>query len=71
MLAPQSEANVSRHKCNLNKKTTEGVHARCVVVRKNYRYVQEEEEEEETLLIYTAQGSPFRRKKAVCYQWEP
>ena len=29
------------------------------------------EEEEETLLIYTAQGSPFRRKKAVCYQWEP
>ena len=30
-----------------------------------------EEEEEETLLIYTAQGSPFRRKKAVCYQWEP
>ena len=24
---------------------------------------EEEEEEEETLLIYTAQGSPFRRKK--------
>ena len=25
---------------------------------------EEEEEEEETLLIYTAQGSPFRRKKS-------
>ena len=35
------------------------------------RETQEEEEEEETLLIYTAQGSPFRCKKAVCYQWEP
>ena len=28
-------------------------------------------EEEETLLIYTAQGSPFRCKKLICYQWEP
>ena len=40
MLAPQSEAKVSRHKCNLNKKTTEGVYEGCVGVRKNYRYVQ-------------------------------
>ena len=32
---------------------------------------EEEEEEEEPLLIYTAQGSPFRCKKVVCYQWEP
>jgi len=32
---------------------------------------EEEEEEEEPLLIYTAQGSPFRYKKVVCYQWEP
>ena len=40
MLAPQSEANVSRHKCNLNKNTPKGVYAGCVGVRKNYRYVQ-------------------------------
>ena len=31
----------------------------------------EEEEEEETLLIYTAQGSPFRRKKLSVINGSP
>ena len=35
------------------------------------RETQEEEEEEETLLIYTAQGSPFRRKKLSVINGSP
>ena len=33
--------------------------------------VEEEEEEEEPLLIYTAQGSPFRRKKLSVINGSP
>ena len=32
---------------------------------------EDEEEEEEPLLIYTAQGSPFRCKKLSVIRWEP
>ena len=32
---------------------------------------QEEEEEEEPLLVYTAQGSPFRRKKLSVINGSP
>ena len=32
---------------------------------------EEEEEEEETLLIYTAQGSPFRHKKLSVINGSP
>ena len=32
---------------------------------------EEEEEEEEPLLIYTAQGSPFRRKKLSVINGSP
>ena len=34
-------------------------------------YGEEEEEEEEPLLIYTAQGSPFRRKKLSVINGSP
>ena len=33
--------------------------------------LEEEEEEEEPLLIYTAQGSPFRRKKLSVINGSP
>ena len=36
-----------------------------------YCSVTEEEEEEEPLLIYTAQGSPFRRKKLSVINGSP
>ena len=37
----------------------------------NIRIEEEEEEEEEPLLIYTAQGSPFRRKKLSVINGSP
>ena len=37
----------------------------------NYEEEEEEEEEEEPLLIYTAQGSPFRRKRLSVINGSP
>ena len=36
-----------------------------------FNSIEEEEEEEEPLLIYTAQGSPFRRKKLSVINGSP
>ena len=40
-------------------------------LRGNENYDEEEEEEEEPLLIYTAQGSPFRRKRLSVINGSP